>query len=214
LYLFECAIAISYLLGIVYRNLRPEHVLIARDGHVTLIDFMETLDADGGTISSAEPEVRSYSAPDVLLKQSHGFAEDWWALGALAFELVVGAPPFGALSTRKMRHLIVSGNVKVPAAIGFPLAAFISELLQKKPEARLGSASEADLFNHEIFAEFDREEAINKRYTPQFVPDEVELMEVYEGGSGSDDISFQMPGFSWDGRDLSFSLDALPEMLA
>jgi hypothetical protein len=110
--------------------------------------------------------------------------------------------------------MIAAGNVRVPGTIGFPVATFISGLLQKKPELRLGSASEEDIFNDEMFAEFERAKAINKQYAPQFVPDEVDYPDVYESGSWSDDeISFQMPGFSWDRTDLSFSLDSLPATL-
>ena len=81
--------------NIVYRNLKPESILIDKDGYIKLIDFTlstQLKEADDTTHSFVG--TADYMAPEIISKEGHSFEADWWALGVLTFEMVYGFPPF------------------------------------------------------------------------------------------------------------------------
>jgi len=79
-------------LGIIYRNLRPENMLIDQEGYLKLIDFGKAKYCLTRTFSIVgSPE---YLAPEIILNIGHGKGADWWALGILIYEMIVGIDPF------------------------------------------------------------------------------------------------------------------------
>lgn len=96
-YVAELVLALEALhkRGIVYRDLKPENVLLARTGHLVLVDFglcKHLMDRGSATMTfCGTPE---YLAPEVLLRQPYGFAVDWWNLGILLYEMLFGIVSF------------------------------------------------------------------------------------------------------------------------
>ena len=82
-----------------YRSVKPENVVLDKNGHVHFIDFdlVKKLDtpADRMTTFCGTPE---YLSPELLTENGYGIASDWWGLGVLIFEMIVGLPPFYATS--------------------------------------------------------------------------------------------------------------------
>lgn len=119
LYAAEITLALEYIhkKGIIYRDLKPENVLLDNDGNVRLTDFGLSKEgvsdhSSGANSFCGTPE---YIAPEVLLRQGHGRAVDWWSLGALLFEMICGLPPFYSKNRETMFQKIMTAELTFPS---------------------------------------------------------------------------------------------------
>lgn len=93
-YITEIVLALEYLhkQKIAYRDLKPENLLVAADGHLKITDFGFAKRIDDRTFTlCGTPE---YLAPEIIMSVGHNLGVDWWALGILIFEMLAGYPPF------------------------------------------------------------------------------------------------------------------------
>ena len=132
------ASAFSYLHArkVVHRDLKPENLLFDCDGYLKLVDFgFAKVVRDRTFTLCGTPE---YLAPEIISNKGHGLGADWWTLGILLYEMLVGNPPFAADNQMDIYHKIMRGKYKVPSH--FPKAAkeIVSRLLSSNPAARLG----------------------------------------------------------------------------
>lgn len=97
-YIAELILALDYLheSGFIYRDLKPENILLDSDGHLRLVDFGLSKYVGGGAndLTYEFCGTPSYLAPEVIMKVGYNKMVDWWGLGILLVEMVVGAPPF------------------------------------------------------------------------------------------------------------------------
>jgi serine/threonine protein kinase/CRP-like cAMP-binding protein len=138
--------------AIAFRDLKPENVMIDRFGYPKLIDFglAKPLEATGGKTYTlcGTPE---YLAPEVILGTGHAQAVDWWALGVLLFEMVVGSSPFleKGVDRRKQDHMVIFENI-VENRVNYPVDMesgckdLVRRLLTGKPAIRMGSGRRAN----------------------------------------------------------------------
>ena len=95
-YAIQVALAIGHLhnIKIVYRDLKAKNILMDEDGYICLTDFgmAKILQKDEQT--KTKVGTRDYVAPEVLTGWGYSFPVDWWTLGILTYEMVVGFPPF------------------------------------------------------------------------------------------------------------------------
>ena len=140
--------------NVIYRDLKPENVLIADDGYAKITDFglsKENIVGNQDTMSfCGTPE---YLAPEILNKTGHGKAADWWSFGAIIFEMINGVPPFYTKNRNKLYHNIKHSDPDIPAHWSPNLKDLLSKLLQKDPSERLGSSKEdaRDIMSHPWF---------------------------------------------------------------
>lgn len=126
--------------GIVYRDLKPENLLIGPDGYIKLADFGFAKKTPGRRTFTlcGTPD---YQAPEVITRKGTGPAADYWALGVLIYELLSGDAPFkgGTEDPWDTFRRILSGRFFIPPFMSTTAADLIYKLLQVNPDTRLGS---------------------------------------------------------------------------
>jgi serine/threonine protein kinase len=156
--------------GIVYRDLKPENLLLDADGHICMTDFglsKEGLFTAGDRTNTfcGTPE---YLAPEVLLGEDYNKSVDWWSLGTLIFEMLTGLPPFYDEDVQKMYNLKMTAELKIPDYVDPSAADLIRKLLQRDPAKRLQDP--AEIKQHPFFKGIDWEKLYNKQIVPPYKP--------------------------------------------
>jgi len=171
-YAAEVVLAWEYLhsKNIIYRDLKPENLLIGSDGHLKVTDFgfAKKIDQRTWTVCGT-PE---YLAPEIILSKGYGKAVDWWALGVLMYEMLVGYPPFYDDDPYEIYEKIVAGRIRYPQHLKPHAKDLISHLLQTDLSKRYGNLKDgvADIKNHKWFEGIDWEELAKGSLPPPFIP--------------------------------------------
>ncbi|ORY92103.1 kinase-like domain-containing protein [Syncephalastrum racemosum] len=171
-YASEIVLAIEYLhsKNIVYRDLKPENLLLDHNGHVVLTDFGFAKQIDDRTWTlCGTPE---YLAPEIIQSKGHGKAVDWWALGILIFEMLAGYPPFFDDNSFGIYEKILAGRVQFPAHFD-PLAKdLLKRLLVGDRTKRLGNlkAGPEDVKRHKWFRGVDWIGLLDKTVRAPIIP--------------------------------------------
>ena len=153
--LVQVANMIKYLheRNIIYRNLKPENLLLNNDGYLKLCDFglceINKNESELYFCGSAE-----YISPEIINGKGYNYISDWWSFGILCYELLFGIPPFYDKSIDKIFDLISSTQLSFPnyKFISNDTKDFIVKLLEKNPEKRLGYNQGYDeIISHPFF---------------------------------------------------------------
>ncbi|EEH02845.1 protein kinase [Histoplasma capsulatum G186AR] len=157
--------------GIAYRDLKPENILLDADGHLKLVDFgfaKEIWSRETYTLCGT-PE---YLAPEVIHNSGHGLAVDWWALGVLIYEFIVGQPPFWDPNPMRIYKQIVDGVLRFPANMPPAAQDIVSRLCKTNPSERLGhiKGGSARVKQHSFFKGVNWDDIYHRRMKGPIVP--------------------------------------------
>ncbi|KAI8060310.1 camp-dependent protein kinase A [Gongronella butleri] len=174
-YAAEVMLAIDYLhsFRIVYRDIKPENILLDAHGHVKLADFgfAKRLDDDAQcTTVCGTPD---YVAPEIIRATGYGTAVDWWSFGVLIYELTVGKAPFHADNPVDMYEKILQGNVRYQLYQSEELVDLLKHLLETDPDKRYGNLPNGvqDIKDHRFFVKLDFEKVQDRHVKPPYIPD-------------------------------------------
>jgi len=157
--------------GIIYRDLKPENLLLTNEGHICLTDFglckEGILKEDDRTATfCGTPE---YLAPEVLKGKGYGKAVDWWSFGSLLYEMLTGLPPFYSQDVQEMYRKIMTDKLKFPSTMSENARSLLDGLLQRDLNGRLKDP--AKIKDHVFFASVSWEDLYHKKVKPPFIPD-------------------------------------------
>lgn len=166
-----CALEYMHNLNIVYRDLKPENLLLDARGHIKIADFgFAKVIPDNKTWTlCGTPE---YLAPEIILGRGHGRPVDWWALGILIYEMMAGFPPFYDETPFLIYEKILAGKLEFPPHFDGPLCDLLTGLLQPDPQRRLGCGATGafSVKQHAWFSGVNWDALAHKLIQSPFVP--------------------------------------------
>ncbi|XP_022661056.1 serine/threonine-protein kinase N2-like isoform X2 [Varroa destructor] len=158
---------------IIYRDLKLDNLLLDKDGYVKIADFGLCKEGMGfGDKTGTFCGTPEFLAPEVLTESAYTRAVDWWGLGVLIFEMLVGESPFPGDDEEEVFDSIVHDEVRYPRFLSIEAIAIMRRLLRKNPERRLGATEKdaSDVKKQAFFRNINWEDLLAKRTKPPFVP--------------------------------------------
>jgi serine/threonine protein kinase len=124
--------------NIIYRDLKPENLVLDGEGHCVLTDFgLAKQNMGSGNQTYTFCGTPEYVAPEILKGTGHNKAVDWWSLGILIYEMLTGLPPFYSENVNEMYELILNKQLTFPDFVSNDAKDIITQLLQRDPSKRL-----------------------------------------------------------------------------
>ncbi|XP_060727354.1 cGMP-dependent protein kinase 2 [Tachysurus vachellii] len=163
--------AFDYLhgMGVVYRDLKPENLLLDSEGYIKMTDFGFAKRIGLGKKTWTFCGTPEYVAPEVIMNKGHDFGADCWSLGILIFELLTGSPPFVGSDPIKIYTMVLHGIEKVdfPKRISKRPEDLIRRLCRLNPAERLGNKKNGiiDIKKHKWFQGFNWEGLRRRKLT-------------------------------------------------
>jgi len=173
-YACEILLAIQYLhkKDIVYRDLKPENLLIDKHGHIKIADFgfAKRIENDRTYTLCGTPE---YLAPEIIKgsKVGYGKSVDWWAIGILIFEMLSGYPPFYDNEPVGIYKKIIAGIIEFPRFFDVKAKDLIRKLLNPEINFRLGIHDDGESTKkHRWFRGVDWDEVYRREIPSPWIP--------------------------------------------
>ena len=189
LYICELALALQALhdIEVVYRDLKPENVLMERDGHIKLTDFglsrsfemRHALPDDKkrgkgamGYTTRSFCGTEQYMSPEMLLQRGHTKAMDWWCLGLFMHEMLTGKHPFQGTTHYDTLRNMVTRNPAYGAGLSDAAKSLMMGLLTKDCSKRFGCSplGAKELQVHRFFIGLNWNKVLKKEIPAPYIP--------------------------------------------
>ncbi|XP_063888462.1 serine/threonine-protein kinase N2-like isoform X8 [Scylla paramamosain] len=158
---------------IIYRDLKLDNLLLDTEGYVKIADFGLCKEGMGyGDRTGTFCGTPEFLAPEVLTETSYTRAVDWWGLGVLIFEMLVGESPFPGDDEEEVFDSIVNDEVRYPRFLSIEAVAIMRKLLRKHPDRRLGASEKdaEDVKKQQFFRSVCWDDLLQRKVKPPFVP--------------------------------------------
>jgi len=173
---------------IVYRDLKPENLLLDADGNLKLADFGFAMFLEGRTFTlCGTPE---YMAPEIIQSKGHGKPVDWWALGVLIFEMLAGFSPFFDEQPFGVYQRVMAARLEFPDNFSADVRDLIRQMLTLDRKKRMGKLDDGDdVKKHTWFDGMNWEHILERRIQPPYKPevkcvDDTSMFDVYDEEDG------------------------------
>ena len=174
-YVIEMVLAIEFLHKnkMLYRDLKPENIMVDASGHIKLTDFglskMVKKHKDKAFTICGTPQ---YLAPEILSDDGYDGSVDWWSLGCVMYEMLVGKAPFRIPKGSYLSADLYKKKITLPEFVTSEAKDLISQLLVPNPKKRLGYGLDGakKIKEHPYFDGINWEDAWNRKLQPPFVP--------------------------------------------
>ena len=160
--------------GILHRDIKPENLVFDDKGYLRITDFgiARVWNPENSKDTSGTP---GYMAPEVMCRQNHGVAVDYFAIGVIGYETMFGKRPYLGKSRKEIRDHILAKQIQikrheVPKGWSLEAADFINKTLQRKPVNRLGLNGPEEVKNHPWFKNYPWDDLLNKTLESPFIP--------------------------------------------
>ena len=159
--------------NIIHRDIKPENLVCDQNGYIRITDFgiAKTNKGDNSSETSGTP---GYMAPEVLLAKNYTFTVDFFAIGVIGYEFMLGKRPYNGNNRKQIKTLVLKTQVKIDKdKVNWSEESvdFINRCLKRKESRRLGYTDGIqELKNHKWFDGFDWEGVYNKKLVAPFIP--------------------------------------------
>jgi len=185
LYFAETVLAVEYIhnYGIIHRDLKPDNLLITAIGHIKLADFgLSKIGLMNLTTNIYEQNAHEfedtqvfgtpdYIAPEVILRKGYAKPVDWWSMGIILYEFLIGATPFYGNTPQEVFDMAVHADVEFPSddeVLDEDAEQLILSLLRKDPNSRLGAGGTHHVKEHVFFSNVNWESLLRQK--AEFIP--------------------------------------------
>ena len=152
---------------IIFRDLKPDNVVLDEDGHALLTDFGLSKE---GIYDFKETNSfwgsYAYLAPEMVQKTGHGKSVDWYLLGVFLYEMLVGIPPYYDNDRDILFHNIVNQDLAMPSYVSKEARDLIVKLMDRNPLTRLGTNGASEIKKHRWFRTLNWKDVYNKKISP------------------------------------------------
>ena len=208
---------------IIHKDIKPENLVFDSKGylHITDLGISKIYHEDNRKENSGTP---GYMAPEVLFNKNHDYSVDYFALGVIGYEIIIRKRPYLGKDKKELRKDVISKQAKLKEddikTQGWSKLCldFINNLIQRKPEKRLGKNGIKELKDHPWFEKFNWNDLLNQNIEPYWKPpfeenyyhdyeneDEIgkETELCYEEIKNRDEYNKYFEDYSFNGIDLN-----------
>ena len=165
---------------IIYRDLKPDNLLIKENGYLTMLDISYAKELKNkNDLTYTLCGTPNYLAPEIILNKGYNYSIDFWSLGVILFEMLVGKDPFHSHDPMLIYQNILTNKMQFPKIIDRDAKTLINHLLVPDPSKRYGCLKNGgdDIKNHRLYNDFRwrrlGEESLDPPFKPQFEEEEV-----------------------------------------